>query len=139
MKRDRDRHSTTPSSPGAEASGAGPSVARASEADALEALRTRGFTASFVPGDGTLHLTGGTRAYRPDELAVRAYQRFEGVSDPDDMSIVYAIETRDGVRGTLVDAFGVYASPTVTAVMDAVTASCEGLPDRTDIRRPAGR
>jgi hypothetical protein len=95
-------------------------VARGSEADALEALRAQGFTASFVAAHGTLHLIGGTRGYRPDELAIRAYQRFEGVSDPDDMSIVYAIESADGIKGTLVDAFGVYANPAVTAVMDEV-------------------
>jgi hypothetical protein len=28
---------------------------------------------------------------------------------------VYAIETRDGVRGTLTDAFGVYSDPDVGA------------------------
>ena len=27
------------------------------------------------------------------------------------MSVVYAIEARDGTRGILVDAFGVYANP----------------------------
>jgi hypothetical protein len=73
-----------------------------------------------VAAHGALHLIGGTRGYRPDELAIRAYQRFEGVSDPDDMSIVYAIESADGIKGTLVDAFGVYANPAVTAVMDEV-------------------
>jgi hypothetical protein len=38
-------------------------------------------------------------------------EHFAGVSDPDDMSVVYAIETRDGVRGTLTGAFGVYSDP----------------------------
>jgi hypothetical protein len=36
------------------------------------------------------------------------------------MSIVYAIESRDGTRGTLVDAFGVYSSPAVTHVLERV-------------------
>jgi hypothetical protein len=31
------------------------------------------------------------------------------------MAIVYAIESTDGTRWSLVDAFGVYASPTVSA------------------------
>ena len=106
--------------PGSEAARALTPVARGSEAETLEALRAQGFTASFVAAHGALHLIGGSRGYRPDELAIRAYQRFEGASDPDDMSIVYAIETADGIKGTLVDAFGVYASPAVTAVMDEV-------------------
>jgi hypothetical protein len=41
------------------------------------------------------------------------YFRFEGPSNPDDMSILYAIEANDGVKGTLVDAYGTYASPEV--------------------------
>jgi hypothetical protein len=36
------------------------------------------------------------------------------------MSIVYAIETRNGVRGTLADAFGVYADPRVGAFIRTV-------------------
>ena len=51
---------------------------------------------------------------------IREFHRFEGVSDPDDMSIVYAIESRDGTRGTLVDAFGVYSNPAVSRVLERV-------------------
>jgi hypothetical protein len=36
------------------------------------------------------------------------------------MAIVYAIESTDGTRGSLVDAFGTYASPTVSAFLDDV-------------------
>jgi len=36
------------------------------------------------------------------------------------MAIVYAIETVNGTRGTLVDAFGVYASPAISAFLDRV-------------------
>ena len=95
-------------------------VERESEAAALEALRAQGFTGSFIVGAGILRLLDGGRVFSPDEVIIRDYQRFEGVSDPDDMSIVYAIESTDGTRGTLVDAFGVYASPAVAAVMERV-------------------
>jgi hypothetical protein len=95
----------------------------ASEARALDALKAQGFTASFVAGrPGTLRVLGRDRDFFPHELTIRAHQRFEGVSDPDDMSIVYAIESADGTKGTLVDAFGVYANPAITAVIDEVLA-----------------
>ena len=29
------------------------------------------------------------------------------------MSVIYAVETRDGTRGTLIDAYGSYADPAV--------------------------
>ena len=51
---------------------------------------------------------------------VAEYHRFEGVSDPDDMAILYGIETRSGVRGTLTDAFGFYADPLVGDFMKEV-------------------
>jgi hypothetical protein len=47
---------------------------------------------------------GGT--FGPDQVLIRKWHRFEGVSDPDDMAIVYALESVNGTRGTLVDAFG---------------------------------
>jgi hypothetical protein len=55
--------------------------------------------------------------FAPKDLKIRGYYRFEGVSDPDDMAIVYAIETSSGVRGVLIDAFGVYADPTTGAAL----------------------
>lgn len=81
---------------------------------AIERLATRGFVAHFgVVGDRLRAFDSG-RTFVARELVIREFQRFEGVSDPDDMAIVYAIETTDGTRGSLVDAFGAYSSPTVS-------------------------
>jgi hypothetical protein len=92
----------------------------------LEALARRGFGANLAVIGGAVRVLGKGRAYKSDELAIREYHRFEGVSDPDDMSIVYAIESRDGTRGVLVDAFGVYANPEVGAVLRDVRFLREG-------------
>jgi hypothetical protein len=46
--------------------------------------------------------------------------RFEGASDPADNTILYVIETNDGIKGTLVDAYGSYADPKVTTFMEEV-------------------
>mgnify|MGYP005867477985 FL=1 len=35
--------------------------------------------------------------------------RFEGMTSPDDSSILFAISSTSGVKGVLVDAYGVYA------------------------------
>jgi hypothetical protein len=89
-------------------------------AGTLADLADRGFTAAFaVAGDG-LRAAGTVRTFRAEDLTIREFHRFEGISDPDDMSIVYAIESRDGTRGTLVDAFGVYSNPAVTRVLERV-------------------
>jgi hypothetical protein len=46
---------------------------------------------------------------RPDEFEISEFYRFEGMSDPADNAIVYAIQSHGGVKGVLVDAYGVYA------------------------------
>ena len=42
------------------------------------------------------------------------------------MEIVYAIGSAQGVRGTLVDAFGVYSDPAKSAVLEGVPFRAEG-------------
>ena len=96
------------------------------------AQRSReGFTEHFaVRGDHLVGLDSGTR-FDAHEVVIRGFDRFEGVSDPDDEEIVYAIETVTGLRGTLADAFGVYASPVIGAFVGRI-------PLRTGRARPEG-
>jgi hypothetical protein len=89
-------------------------------AGTVEQLRGRGYTASFEPSTHGLRVAGRERIYRAEELSIRESYRFEGVSDPDDQSVVYAIEAADGTRGVLVDAFGPYADPAVAQVLQDI-------------------
>lgn len=98
--------------------GAGP-AACATLASAIADLARRGFTAELRPVAGGLRAATG-ETLRPRDLVIREVHRFEGVSDPDDMAILYAIESASGVRGTLADAFGVYADPVTGAVLHDV-------------------
>ena len=50
-----------------------------------------------------------TKATPPDEVTIVDFYRFEGESNPDDMSVLYAIEATDGVKGTISNAYGTYA------------------------------
>tara|TARA_R110000868_G_scaffold145181_5_gene365332 strand:- start:21307 stop:21600 length:294 start_codon:yes stop_codon:yes gene_type:complete len=45
----------------------------------------------------------------PEDFDVDKIYRFEGMSSTDDNSILYAISSKKGVKGLLVDAYGVYA------------------------------
>ena len=98
--------------------GKGTPVDHASETAAVDALHHRGFTAEFVIEEGGLRVAGTDRRLRPEEVSIRDYYRFEGTSDPSDMSVIYALEARDGTKGTLVDAFGTYADPLIANVID---------------------
>jgi hypothetical protein len=94
-------------------------------ADALDELTGRGFTAQFTVAAGRLRAVGTAKTFGADQVMIREQYRFEGISDPDDMAILYGIETRSGIRGTLADAFGIYADPSVGAFMDGVVV-CRG-------------
>ena len=86
----------------------------------LDELARRGYTEHFQAVDGGLKALGSGERFAPGDLMIRGYYRFEGTSDPDDMAIAYALETRSGVRGILVDAYGVYADPTISAALKGV-------------------
>lgn len=66
----------------------------------------------------SLRIAGSDRRVRPEDVRIRDYYRFEGISDPDDMSVIYALEARDGTRGTLTDAYGSDADPAIGAAVD---------------------
>ncbi len=50
----------------------------------------------------------GTRFYRPDEIQIVKVYRFEGISDPSDMSVIYILQTGDGLTGYSLNAYGAY-------------------------------
>lgn len=89
-------------------------------AGAIADLAKAGFGEHFGVSDGALRSFDTGRRFSVAELVIREYHRFEGVSDPDDMAIVYGIEGQGGVCGTLVDAYGVYSDATVSAFLQGV-------------------
>lgn len=72
-------------------------------------LEKKGYTTQFKFEGKSLKDRTSEKNYQPQELTITEEYRFEGESNPDDMSILYAIETRDGTKGMVVDAFGTYS------------------------------
>lgn len=68
-----------------------------------------GYFEDFKMSDDGLKSLRTEKTYKPDEVNVVNFFRFEGQSDPNDQSILYVIETTDGLKGTLVDAYGPYS------------------------------
>jgi len=73
-------------------------------------LSADGFTKDFKVENGRLCTIDNSSAktYGPEDVTIVDFYRFEGESNPDDMSILYAIEANDGVRGTISSAYGTY-------------------------------
>lgn len=75
----------------------------------LHKLETEGFTDQYKVEKGKLYDLTNNKKYKPGDVRAVNFYRFEGLSNPDDTSILYAIETSDGRKGTLVDAYGYYS------------------------------
>lgn len=77
--------------------------------DALEDLNKRGYTLEFRKEPSCIYCYVFDLWLTPEQFNVDEVHRFEENSDPDDSSVVYAISSYTGMKGTLVDSFGVYA------------------------------
>src|ERR1700761_8144310 len=85
--------------------------------DATNDLYKRGYTANLsLEGDTIddkekdIHMTA-------DDFEIDEFYRFEGPSNPSDMSIVYAVSSdKYGIKGVLVNAFGTYANSSSSAI-----------------------
>lgn len=65
-----------------------------------------GYKEEFTVSNNLLKALSTGKQYAPEDVTINNFFRFEGQSDPGDNSILYAIETSDKTKGTLVDAYG---------------------------------
>src|SRR6186713_329966 len=86
----------------------------------MESLKKQGYTENFMVNEYGLHGLNSEKYYTPHEVKITDFHRFEGDSDPADGAILYAIETMDGVKGIISDAYGAYGDPMVTKFMSEV-------------------
>lgn len=76
----------------------------------LTRLEEKGYGRELLISDEGARFEAGGRTYGPDRLTIVKTYRFEGESDPADMSVAYAIRSDDGQCGFLVNAYGTYSS-----------------------------
>jgi quercetin dioxygenase-like cupin family protein len=75
--------------------------------EVLNALKSQGYTVDFNVDDNCLASHSNSLKIHPEEFIVDKHYRFEGMSDPDDEAIVYAISSqKHNIKGTLVDGYG---------------------------------
>ena len=92
-----------------------------SVAHATQALLQRGFKDEFkLKREGLMKNLKNDKIYEPDDMWIVEYHRFEGMSNPSDMSIVFAVEASDGRKGVIISSYGTYANMDLVEFMDQV-------------------
>lgn len=86
----------------------------------MNSLHEDGYRENFVMEEKGLKAMESEKIYQPEEIKITNFYRFEGESDPGDNAILYAIETSDGVKGTLTDAYGPYADARINKFIGRV-------------------
>jgi hypothetical protein len=88
----------------------------ATVSEAIENLRSQGFTIDFsLEKDG---IATDTARLNADEFEIVDVYRYEGNSDPADEAVVYAIESKSGLKGVLVMGYGASADDIDAAVLN---------------------
>jgi hypothetical protein len=73
---------------------------------ATTALLKEGYSENFRAEKTHIVAGNSKKSYSPEELEIQATYRFEGMTNPGDDAIVFALKANDGTRGTLIMAYG---------------------------------
>ncbi len=76
------------------------------EKDLIRKYESEGFTHNFRHDSGKLKDTESDKTYTPEDIKIINEHRYEGMSNPSDLSILYALEMQDGSKGTFLMAYG---------------------------------
>lgn len=76
---------------------------------AINGLEERGYNLDFNLKENCIICDD--KKFEPEDFEITEFYRFEGDTDPADEAVVYAIESKNGEKGVLINAFGIYADP----------------------------
>ena len=75
--------------------------------EAIKNLKERGYKLDFNLTENCIICN--EEKFDPEDFEITEVYRFEGDTDPADEAVLYAIESKKGVKGILINAFGIYA------------------------------
>lgn len=76
------------------------------ETDLIREYEAKGYTHNFRYQSGQLVDLKTKNEYASDQVKAIEEHRYEGMSNPSDLSILYALEMQDGAKGTFLMAYG---------------------------------
>lgn len=71
------------------------------ETEYIEKYKAQGYTDSYRVQENMLIDLDTKKEYKAEDITVVAEHRFEGMSNPSDMSILYVVEVNNETKGTV--------------------------------------
>lgn len=90
---------------------------------AINGLTQKGFKEHFSAEKEAIVGSQSKKSYAPKQLKIVKTFRFDGMTNPQDDSVVFAIEATDGTRGTLVMSYGSKQGQNVELIKSIPTAN----------------
>jgi hypothetical protein len=87
---------------------------------ATQELSERGFNAEFKFDGKQLLSIETNHSYQPEELRIVEYHRFEGMTNPADSSVIFAIETNTSEKGTVIMSYSTDADMQLVSFIDKI-------------------
>jgi hypothetical protein len=90
--------------------------------EAIRQLEADGYVSDFRLDATGIHCGACGGGHQPDRLVVAATARFEGITDPGDEEVVFAVVCPDcGARGIVVSGYGPASDPEVIDLLIRLT------------------
>jgi len=91
--------------------------------EAINGLKAKGYTEDFNLKESYLDWGNSKHQLSPDDFKVDHVFRFEGESDPEDQTVLYAISSEKyNLKGTLVNAYGIYSDNAANEIIKKLDA-----------------
>ncbi len=86
--------------------------------EAINKLKEEGYVTDFNLEENAI--IGNKEKFSIEDLEIVDVYRYEGDSDPSDEAIVYAIESKTGVKGILVNGYGVSSDSLTASLIEKI-------------------
>ncbi|WP_432708169.1 cupin domain-containing protein [Pedobacter sp.] len=97
--------------------------------EVLRDLKTQGYTVDFNLENNCLVCSENRLKIHPEEFVLDKHFRFEGMSDPGDEAVVYAISSpKHHLKGVLVNGYGIYSDPETDQIVKTLEERARHFP-----------
>lgn len=95
--------------------------------EVINRLREKEYIHDFEVSHQKLICKDSGECFDAHEVTIDKIFRFEGDSNPDDMSVLFAITGNSGTKGVLIDAYGTYSNADVSEFTKKIPIQDETL------------